>query len=473
MLGLISCVKNRPNGESRYCVVSSDDGLQAGELESKVVLRHGEVAEILLGSNGSIESAAIVDKGEAERHTKEILSRVAAASRSTLKKNHYRKGIEKLDSLTARMWPKLCECSALFVRKLILGAPIVVRFHNDADGSSGACSLYRGIGKLTKELGLGHGGNISWVMHPGVSYSSADASYDTLIANGYSSMEKPLLLIIDFGTSLDSNAGIRDLDDRFDIIWLDHHPLADGFVGKELANYVNPWLFGGDSNYTAGFLASAFSRTFSEPENGSYEDASFIGDYSEYADPGRKGQEIATILDLLTSDTRIGSGSFSNKLAPYEIENILKDKGKVDELLSYANTRLNEILDLGLTSLRKHKADDVEIHVLDYGRVRSDETKYPLPGRYASKLLERISEIYGGKNIVIVHVGAYISIRIEKELGERVRILEIINELKSEYGNLIDAGGGHRCAASIKLYDKSSKGTVLKELVSMIKESLK
>lgn len=468
MLSLIACVKHRSTSGSRYYVVSLEDKLVVRELKSSIVLKVGEVADIVVNSTGEIESAAIIEGVDAEKYVEKVKKAVVVAAKGLVKEKPYKKGIEQLDKITLKMWKKLEGCAILLLTKLMLGAPIVIRFHNDADGSSGAYSLYKSVESLNGKH-MQYDGNLSWIMHPGVFYYASDASYDELVANNYASIEKPLLVIIDFGTSPDSNGGIRALEGKFDILWLDHHPLIEEFEGTKLEHYVNPWQYGGDSNYTAGYLTSVFAKTFSKVNTELFENASFVGDYSEYAQVEKESVDIAMILDLLTSDTRIGSGSFSNKISPNEIENILNDKVRRAELLSYAQTKLNDILDAGLDAVKRYKTDGGEIYVLDFEKVRNEESKYPLPGRYASKLLDRVKEIYGPNVIVVVHVGAYISIRITKEIGDKIRLLDVISEIKNKYGSIVEGGGGHKCAGSIKLSDKNEKNTVLRELVSILK----
>ncbi|MDE1860514.1 MAG: hypothetical protein KGH72_02235 [Candidatus Micrarchaeota archaeon] len=471
MLGYIACEKHASESGRRYYIASVDKRVSVHELQSGIVLKVGEVADMIV-DKGVVSSAAIIEEDEAQEYIAKLQESVVSEAKAQLNPKPYVRGIDALDRTTAKMWKHIATAALVLIRKLMLGAPVVVRFHNDADGSSGAYCIYRAMESLMKKLGSNHEGSVSWIMHTGVSYSANDASYDTLLVNNYTSVEKPLLMIIDFGTSTDSNNGIRQAENAFDIIWLDHHPIVEGFEGTRLKNYMNPWLFGSDSNYTAGFLASMLGRSFSEINLPVMEDASFIGDYSEYATAGKQAVDTAMILDLLTSDTRIGSGSFHNRISPKEIGNIFKNHEKMEELLGYANNKLGEALDAGLDAMRRHKAGNGDVFVLDFEKVKSEESKYPLPGRYASKLLDRLREIYGPNTVVIVHVGAYISIRLGKELGERIDLLATISDIKSRYENLVEGGGGHRCAASIKLRDKDAKSTVLKELAATFKSAL-
>ena len=371
------------------------------------------------------------------------------------------------------MWKELHKAARLLLTKLAIGAPIIVRFHNDADGSAGAYGLYKSLEDLAKRKPLfAYKHNIAWLMQNSVSYDPENAGSDILIANNYESISKPLIVMIDFGTSLESNNGIGMLKDRFDIIWLDHHPVIEDFRGVKLPHYINPWQYGGDSNYTGGFLACTFSKAFADIDTSIIEDASFIGDYSTFIRHDKRGAEMATLLDLITSDVEIAFGSSNTNLSPNEIDKLFANKEKCKELLGYANMRLTEALESALTAVKLHKAVEANIYLLDYGGVRVENSKYPLPGRFSSKLLDKISELNEKPCVVIVHSGRYISMRARKELGDKTGILEIIAELKKRYPVDIMAGGGHKNAAGIKLSDAGRKTTIIHDVIRMMKERL-
>ncbi len=465
MHSIITCIKNPGSADSQYYAVGvHDDSVSAFEFRSSLLFALGEM----------IEPGDPVTSSTAEGQLSErIHTAVHRTVNEMLSGKPHRVGIAQADKVTASMWARINAAAALLLTKLIYCTPIVVRFHNDADGASGALGLYKALCEIasTRPSPFGYKHNITWVMQPSVSYDQHDAMADTLIANNYLSQEKPLLVMIDFGTSPESNEGIKLIEKKFDIIWLDHHPVTEQFEGRELEHYINPWLSGGDSNYTAGFLACMFAKAFADVPTSHLENASFIGDYSEYAGPDAEGKRLSILLDLITSDIEIAFGPASSNLTPSGIDKLLANRQKCDELVSYAQMRLSEVLASALTSVRVYKADHASIYVLDYEGMRVENTKYPLPGRFSSKLLDKISELNERPCIVCVHLGRYISIRSAKELGI-VDVPAVIAELKERHGNYIAAGGGHKHAAGIKLADDSQKSVILKEAVSLLKRQL-
>ena len=459
---IISCIKNTPTGKSYSAICIDGSSISLIECKSYSELSVGECAT--LGEDGYL-LASDVDNCNAtkSRITEGVNNRI----RLSIRKEAHQSRFTELNKTTSLMWDKLSKAASLFLRKVLYGAPIIIRFHNDIDGACTAYAVYKGVVDFCNSDFRSEKQNMVWIMHRGVSYSQADASSDLLIANNYSSVEKPLLLIMDFGTSDESNKGIPLVKDEFDIIWLDHHPIEDGFIGEELEHYINPWQFGMDSNYPAGFLACSFVRSFSSIETGYIERASLYGDYSKYYLPDGEKNDFAEILDLITSDTKLASSQQLGNLTPMEIDAILMNKEKREELANYAATRLSEVLYSAMRSIKKYSAGTSSIYVLDFEKVRDEESRYPLPGRFSSKLLDKIGESVTDA-ILIVHFGKYISIRVRDEAGDRLRILDIIKNAKErELG--VEAGGGHKNAASIKVVDEAVKKDVLKFLIDSIK----
>jgi len=453
---VVTCIKSS-SSRSYHCA----DMLEAG---SPDMLELGDIVEIREGV--AISRGGKSEAGEIIAHADRLAGLLAAGS-------PYKSGIKEADDVIPRMWPTLLSASRLLVRKLLLGAPVIVHFHNDADGASGAYVLYKSIEDLRSGGALRGECDAIWLMNRGVTYDVTDANHDRDIASGFSAIDKPLLVIIDFGTSVGSNLGIRHIVDQFDVIWLDHHPVEEGFAGAQLPLYINPWKFGGDSNITAGFLSAVFSKTISRMDTREIENASFIGDYSSYADKRSGGTDLATLLDMITSDVRIATGRPSKNITPKEIDAIISDKQKYKELLAYAKTRMSDTIGMAMKSIKRYKAGDSAIYLSEFDRLRGDDTKYPLPGRFSSKLLEQIIASGSGHAILILHFGSFISIRVDGAIADSVGLLGIIAELKDRYAEEIESGGGHKNAANIKLAQGYDKAEIIKELISMLKSRLK
>ncbi|MDE1850216.1 MAG: hypothetical protein KGH54_00270 [Candidatus Micrarchaeota archaeon] len=462
--GIVSCVKHAASlSENSYWVTSlSKDRPQVQELKSSIVLHLGDLVKGE-AREGRIESAIISEDPNAVEECRSSAARYASSLILPLGKT----GKGEMDTVTAKMRERLDSAASLFLQKLILGAPIVVRFHNDADGLTGAYGLYLSIMNVADKILAAGQPRIFWKMHRGVAYSNSDAKEDMLTVGNYDSNEKPLLLITDFGTTEESLMGAQTAGEKFDIIWLDHHPPIEELT-RLVEFYTNPWSFGGNSNYTAGFLTCEFGRRFADIDLSLIQSASLIGDYSGYAQDDEKGRELALLLDMLTSDKKIAIASGSNDITPSEIDQILNDEKRRNELTKYAKARIEEAIDSGIEGIKQYRTADSNVYLLDFENVRKDAmTKYPLPGRYASKLLERIEKVSDKPPILLLHFGHFISIRVSAPLVERTNILKTIAELKLGY-SYIEGAGGHNSAASIKLRSDQNK----KELINALLRSL-
>ncbi len=467
MKGLVASIKySNAQSEQLYCVVDTATA-KIGYYRSEIVLKEGETIDFD-GEGGTVKSAAISFDDAAVSVAREA---AAEAARRCVSNKPYAIGVKALDEVTARMWDRLSASAALLLKKLMLGAPVIIRFHNDADGSTGAFGLYKSLADLESRIGFRFG-NTVWKMQRSVFYGIDDASSDVLMANNYGTIEKPLLLCTDFGTALESNDGVATLGDKFDVIWLDHHPIIEGFRGLDFAHYTNPWRFGGDSNYTAGFLSCAFAKTFSEVDTRELEEASFIGDYSEYSAPTEESRRLSMLLDLMTSDTRVVTGSASSNLTPETIDTVLKDKARADELLGYAKNKLSEAIDSALGAVKMYQAGGAKIFVADFENVRGDESaRYPLPGRFASKLLDKMRELNTEPCIVVLHFGKLVSVRVDKSISDKADLLGVMSEMKKAYAG-IESGGGHMSAGTLKVADAHDRSQIMRLLVDGLKGNL-
>jgi len=135
-------------------------------------------------------------------------------------------------------------------------------------------------------------------------------------------------------------------------------------------------------------------------------------------------------------------------------------------LLSYIHSHMSDFLDSAVSSVKVYNGA-VKVFLLDFGKLRDEVdsgTKYPLPGRFASKLMERISSLNKGACILILHFGRYISLRASSSAGETVDMLAIARSIKESYKG-VEAAGGHSKALSIKLSDEDEKKNIIRALL--------
>jgi RecJ-like exonuclease len=224
-----------------------------------------------------------------------------------------------------------------------------------------------------------------------------------------------------------------------------HHMPYDGFPREFAGSYINVCDFGGIASFTAGLLACIFAQVLSRVDVDDVLQAALVSDYSIYANfKDDEALKNSIILDYLTSS--------ANELfhRPRQLDLILRDKEKSESTFRHASNLLKEAIDTGIKNVKNYKnADGLNIYILDFGHIARLRLDYPLPGRYSSKLQERLEHMSGGKTITLVHYGSYVSIRTSSDIHESINILDIIEKLKAQTGGMV-SGGGHRQAASIR-----------------------
>ena len=355
--------------------------------------------------------------------------------------------IKELKTPTKNMLQSLNAAKEKLLECALTGAQITVRFHNDCDGSSGAIALYEAMEELKKRAGL-KDLQISWKMNRTVGYLLEYFYADHENAGARQSIERPLIVITDFGTTPESEGGIRAGSEKCDFIWLDHHPIYEGFDSYKsmLPYYINTWDFGGNSDYTAGYLTCVFAEMLSPIDTEDLKQASLIGDFSAFGKRNEnKWQKLAVVLDYLTS-RRESEGAAS----PKSMSMIIKDRERFEETYVRASTIISEAIDIGVGKVRHYKAKkDVNVYVLDFKHIIRDDGETPLPGRFSSRLQEKMEEISGPRTITLVHYGNYVSMRANKDLAEELQMLKILEELKNSSEH-IQSFGGHNPAASVR-----------------------
>lgn len=358
---------------------------------------------------------------------------------------------KEYEKVANALMPQLLGAATLLVKSFLSGAPIVIRFHNDGDGSSGGIALYRAISELQKRFFVGER-NISWQMNKSIAYTIESFYVDKMLFDSYRSVEKPLVLITDFGTSPESLDAIKAASKDCNLIWLDHHMPYEGFPKELITHYINVFDFGGDSNFTAGLLTCIFAELISKVNVEDLKQAALISDYSAYANfKDQQGMKNSVILDFLTSTGRETYGK------PKQMDLIISDRQKSEETFAHASNMLDEAITTGIKNIKSIKTSNgINIAILDFGHVAKLKFDYPLPGRYSSKLQDRIERANNGKTITVVHYGNYISVRLSKDISDSVRLLEIIERMKVNTKGAV-TGGGHKQAASIRANKENMK----------------
>jgi RecJ-like exonuclease len=265
---------------------------------------------------------------------------------------------------------------------------------------------------------------------------------DRLLFASFRSAEKPLLVMIDFGTHIDSNDAVGMAEKSCDIVWVDHHTLPEGFDPGKGSLYINSFNYGSDSRLSAGLTASMVAEIIGADCTDLME-AALISDHSACADYGNaRAREEALVIDYMI--TRRESDSSSLR----KIEAVVGDRHRLEEAYGKIGGMLDEAIGLGEKVARKYvTADGVDVYVVDFRKVKDGE--YPPPGRFASEVQYHIEALTRRPAITAVYYGSYISVRVSKAISARVGLIGIIERIKGDTLGEV-GGGGHMEAASLK-----------------------
>lgn len=439
MIGIVTGIKRAPSPSDNIYTILSDK-----------IFRTKSALVLNLNDKLSIDDADFADPSKIKimgtATDSEYEKLLAKKLKSLGSRNLISLKIPEFEKATKKMLPKLGSAAERLFRSCITGAPIVVRFHNDCDGSSGATGIYDALGVLGEKLGLAEL-ETSWRMNRGIGYTTDSFHSDGAFFNSFEAKEKPLVIIIDFGTTEESYDAIKLCNGKYDLIFMDHHLVFEGFPVDSIGYYINPWNFGSGSDYTAGFLACVFAEMIAEVDVELLKDASLIGDYSVYADRGKKGAyKIAMVLDYLTSKK---DGVLH--LTPRHINSIIRDEEKLGETFSRASTMLREAVDLGVRKAKRYKTKEgVVVYTLDFKHIIDGQGEHPLPGRFSSWLQDKLEDLNENVEVItIVYHESRISVRAAREAADRIGILKIVEELKKS-SDYIYSCGGHSAAFSVQ-----------------------
>ena len=444
--GVVTSIKTSANAADNVYTILSD---RVAQLKSSLVLDLYDsisVDSFDPEACNDVKIRGASNKADCERIISRCIKRLDVArnaKRIELKGRPYAE-------VASDAMPKLMDAAKEFLRCFISGAPVVIRFHNDGDGFSGAIALYRALEELQSKLFINER-SVFWHINRSIAYTLESAYEDLMFFSTYKSVEKPLMLITDFGTSPESTEAFDRIRDSCKLIWIDHHLPYEGFQRERASHYINSWDFGGDSNTTAGLLTCIFAQIIGSIDTEILKQASLISDYSEYADLGNmEARKLSLVMDFLTS----GKSKYDSQgTTPKQIESIIKDRERFEEVFGFATTLLDEALEVGLKNIRSYRSGQVSVHVLDFGHIAKLGFSYPLPGRYSSKLQEHMEALNNGSTITVIHYGNYISIRLSHDISKQVKLLSVIEKMK-ESGVAL-SGGGHSEAASIRIDGKN------------------
>jgi len=414
-----------------------------------------------------------------------------------------------------RLKPKMREAAKVIRRAILDGRSILVRHHADADGICAGVAMEKAVIPLLKEFNPDK--DAEWYYFkrsPSKApfYELEDVVKDLSFAledQERHGQKLPLIVLLDNGSTEEDivalmQAKIYDIE----IVVIDHHfpgdlitkKLKDGTVvsgDKEVSadeiyggevlvdeyvdTHVNPYLVGGDSQITAGALATEVAHIIN-PEIkdlikhlpgvavlGDHAEADEVDQYVKLAAEKNYTKEelkkIAECIDFEAYFLRFmnGRGIIDTILG---VDNLDKHKKMVDALYKEYLKRVDIQLKAVMPNINQTTLDNgIILNRLDVEKFAHKFT-FPAPGKTCGFVHDKIVQELGDeKPIITLGNGPdFAVVRATDAVNEKFgfSVNTIVDELKEEIPQAGIDGGGHECAGSIK-YIEGLQDKVLNE----------
>lgn len=408
-----------------------------------------------------------------------------------------------------RLKPKMREAAFKIRRAILDGRSILVRHHADADGICAGVAMEKALIPLINNINPSNDAQYYYFKRsPSKApfYELEDVVKDLSFA--LEDLEKhgqklPLIVLLDNGSTEEDivalmQAKIYDID----IVVIDHHYPGELITKEEVDGeiyggtvevdeyvdiHVNPYLVGGDSQLTAGALATEVAHIINPsvkelvkhlPAVAALGDHAQSGEVYQYLELAKeKGfnkdhlHKIAECVDFEAYFLRFmnGRGIMDTVLA---VDNIDKHEKMINALYKEYSKRVETQLKAAIPNIKQVKFDNgIYFNVLDVEKYAHKFT-FPAPGKTCGFVHDKIiKEIGENKPIITLgHGPDFGVIRATDEVNEifGFNVNTIVHNLSLKIPSAGIDGGGHECAGSIK-YIEGLSNEVLNNFVDEIK----
>lgn len=352
------------------------------------------------------------------------------------------------DNMMEQLRPKIETIARKLYVAQKLGRNIVVRFHNDGDGISGALSLSQFLR-----------GN--YIQNSSAVYTVSNALRDLSFLQH---TRAPLLVFVDFGNGNESKDGVALLKaGGVELISIDHHPPFEG-IENYVSCILNPWLIEpseGSSSYTAGYLCAELSKTLGNNTE-KYARISLTSDKSDLLEFEEEIKNIGLVLNYIAAHApHTSTLEFYSK--------VLSNQELFSSILLQAREKIDELIRLSKNSLKEEKVGVFSVFHINLGTIVKKH-EFPGLGKSATQVFEALIP-KDNPAILIAYGPEVVVLRLNTLAVENgADGTKIIASLKENMGDFIENGGGHVKAAALRVKEGFEKN-ILDEIIHLLSTS--
>ena len=462
-------------GERSYPEIEVDDAVQV----------IGEVNEH--GGKTQIESSSMVKLDE--ESTRQLNKLIDDA----LNKKAQPEDVDFLikSDVLNRLKPKMYDAATRIRRAILDGRTVILRHHNDADGICSGVAMEKAIVPLIQKENPSNDAEYYYFKRsPSKApfYELEDVVKDLSFAledQERHGQKLPLIVLLDNGSTEEDivalmQAKIYDIE----VVVIDHHSPGELITKEERDGqiygatvavdeyvdcHVNPYLVGGDSQLTAGALATEVAHIINPdvedlikhlPAVAALGDRAESGEVYQYlklaAQKGFTQEHLAKIAECVDFEAYFlkfmnGRGIMDTILA---VDNIDKHKKMIDALDKEYQKRIDTQLKAALPNVKRTQLENgIYFNLLDVEKFAHKFT-FPAPGKTCGFVHDSIiKELGEDKPIVTLGHGPDFGVfratdAVNEQYGFNVN--EIVSEMIEKVPQAGIDGGGHECAGSIK-----------------------
>ena len=402
-----------------------------------------------------------------------------------------------------RLKPNMREAAQKIRRAILDGRTILLRHHNDADGICSGVAMEKAIVPLIEKVNPSNDAQYYYFKRsPSKApfYELEDVVKDLSFAledQERHGQKLPLIVLLDNGSTEEDivalmQAKIYDIE----VVVIDHHSPGELLTKEERDGaiygatvavdeyvdcHVNPYLVGGDSQLTAGALATEVAHIINPNVKdlikhllavAALGDRAECGEVYQYlqlaSEKGFTKEHLAKIAECVDFEAYFlrfmnGRGIMDTILA---VDNLDKHEKMIGALYKEYQKRIDTQLKAALPNIKRTQLENgIYFNLIDVEKYAHKFT-FPAPGKTCGFVHDHvIKELGEDKPIVTLGHGPDFGVfratdAVNEEFGFNVN--DIVSTMIERVPSAGIDGGGHECAGSIKYIEGLGDEVLLK-----------